>query len=300
MASAAAWCLPGKRGSPAPEPTAAEVWPGVSIIVPTRDQAGLLAQCVAGLDGLAYPGPVELMVIDNGSSEPETHALFDRLAQRPRTRILSAPGSFNFAALMNRAADDAREPFLCLLNNDVVPLDGGWLAAMMRHAREPGVGAVGARLLYPDRTVQHVGVAVGIGGAAGHVAKGARPGAGPFALWHGATRRVSAVTAACLLVEGARYRAVGGMDAAAFAVDFNDVDLCLRLDRAGWQNRVVVEATLVHYESRSRGHRRTGPALARFEAELAELRQRWETATALDPWHSPLFSRESEQCLLRC
>lgn len=300
MASAGFWRPPAPDGSVAAVRSAGETWPGVSIVVPTRDQAGLMASCIAGLDRLAYPGRVELLVIDNGSIEPATHALFARLAQRKNTRILPVPGPFNFAAMMNLAAQEAREPFLCLLNNDVVPGDGVWLEAMMRHARQPGVGAVGARLFYPDGAVQHAGVAIGIGGAAGHVAKGARAGAGPFAMWHEATRRVSAVTGACLVVDRAKYLAVGGMDADAFAVDFNDVDLCLRLDRAGWDNRIVVEASLVHHESRSRGHRRTGAALARFEAELAELRRRWHTVTARDPWHSPLFSPESERCLLRC
>lgn len=275
-------------------------WPGVSIIIPTRDHADLLANCLNSLDQLDYGGPVELLVIDNGSSQSEALRLFDALSQRPLTTVLRWPGAFNFAAMMNFAAAEAQFPFLCLLNNDVEARDGAWLKAMVRHARQPGVGAVGARLLYPDGCIQHVGVGIGIGGAAGHVAKGARPTDRQFALWHNATRRVSAVTAACLVIERSRYLAVGGMDAEAFAVDFNDVDLCLKLDRAGLENRVITEATLIHHESRTRGRDRSGKDLARFQGELMELRRRWNTQYAQDPWHSPQFSRQSERCLLRC
>lgn len=278
---------------------AAQPCPGVSILIPTRDRADLLAMCVSGLEKLDYAGPLEIVVLDNDSREPEALAFLAALQASGRARVVPCPGPFNFAAIINRGADQATHDMLCLLNNDIEPLDGAWLGQMVRHAVMPQCGAVGARLLYPDGTVQHVGVAIGIGDAAGHIAKGVRPTTRGHRIWHSATRRVSAVTGACLVVERSRFCAVGGMDADTFAVDFNDVDLCLRLQAAGFENRVVMEATLVHHESKSRGTVRIGAALVRFERELAALRARWSTAGYRDPWLSPLFRSESQECLLR-
>jgi GT2 family glycosyltransferase len=279
----------------------ADQWPsapGVSIIVPTRDEACMLAGLVSLLDRLSYSGPVELLVVDNGSVEPATAKLFEQLEHRPATRVLAMPGPFNFAALINQAASQSSHDYLCLLNNDVEPRDGEWLERMMHEAVRPGVGAVGARLLYPDGTIQHVGVAVGLGGAAGHVQKGVHPDTSQFNSWHGALRRVSAVTAACLVVSKAKFDAVGGLDAEAFAVDFNDVDFCLKLDRAGWANLVEPAATLLHHESKSRGRGHRGAAEHRFALELTVLQDRWQTRTMIDPWFSSLFSRTSERCVL--
>lgn len=261
--------------------------------------AELLEACIAGLDQLDYAGPIETLILDNQSCETATSDLFAQLAKRPGTRIVPWHHAFNFAAMMNHAAEIAQHPVLCLLNNDVTPLDGRWLDCLVAEATQPDCGAAGARLLYPDGTIQHVGVALGIGGAAGHVQKGIDPASPHLANWHQATRRVSAVTGACLVVLRERYLAVGGMDAKAFAVDFNDVDLCLKLDRAGWSNRVVTEATLIHHELKTRGKATSAAQKERFARELAALQDRWGTPDYQDPWHSPLFRRESEQCLLR-
>ena len=273
--------------------------PGVSILIPTRDRADLLSTCLAGLSRLTYAGPVEIVVIDNDSAEPDALALLDRLSAQGQARILRHPGDFNFAAMINNGVAAARHDMLCLLNNDVEPLDGEWLGRMVAQAMSTRSGAVGARLLYPDDTVQHAGIAIGIGGAAGHVAKGAARTSEVHRLWHATSRQVSAVTAACMVIERAKFVAVGGMDADTFAVDFNDVDLCLRLDRAGYANCVMAEATLIHAESKSRGADKSGPALVRFERELAALRARWGTVSYCDPWYHPLFRSESQECLLR-
>lgn len=295
------------RGVSDPEPRSGHArpfgypvtWPGVTIVIPTRDQAELLAACIAGLDQLAYRGEIETIILDNDSVDAEAIALLAALQSRPGTRVVPWPGVFNFAAMMNDAAALASKPVLCLLNNDVTPLDSEWLDHLVAAAIQPGCGAAGARLLYPDGTIQHVGVALGLGGAAGHVQKGVNPAQPQFANWHQVTRRVAAVTAACLVVQKQKYLDVGGMDADLFGVDFNDVDLCLKLDRAGLANRIVVEATLIHHESKSRGTRRTIQQQQQFESELQALRLSWGTLDAIDPWYSPLFRRESEQCQLR-
>ncbi|MEO8721902.1 MAG: glycosyltransferase family 2 protein [Sphingobium sp.] len=270
----------------------------ISVIVPTRDRADLLESCLNGLSNTRFPGAREIIVVDNDSREPRTKTLFERLEATARARVLSRPGPFNFAALVNAGVASASGELICLLNNDVETLSPDWLEQMAVLAVRDDVGAVGARLLYPDRAIQHAGVALGIGGAAGHVDKGAKPIPGAFAPWHGETRFTSAVTAACLLVDRAKFVAVGGMDEQSFGIDFNDVDLCLRLAARNWRTVYCASATLLHHESRSRGTIRRGADLSRFERELLTLRTRWGTETAIDPHHSPLFRRESERCLL--
>ncbi len=274
------------------------LWPSVSIIIPTRDRADLLAACLGGLARLAYPAAVEIIVVDNGSREPAALALMADAAARGQVRLLRDDGPFNYSRLNNRAAALAQGDYLCLLNNDVEAQDGAWLGHLVRHAVQPGTGAVGARLLYPDGGIQHAGVAVGVGDAAGHIQRGEDPASAAHAAWHAVSRRVSAVTGACLLVSAADYRLVGGLDEAGFAVAFNDVDLCLRLRAAGRHNVYCAEATLVHAESRTRPSDNRPDQRARFQRELALLQTRWHTAAGGDPHHSPLFDRASEQCLL--
>ncbi|MGI4731982.1 MAG: glycosyltransferase [Janthinobacterium lividum] len=284
--------------SPGAVPPAPPVWPDVSIIIPMRDRADLLWSCMTGLRTLTYPGRATITIVDNDSAEPETHALLALLAREDAVGVLPYRGTFNFAAMVNHAAGNTSGEVLCLLNNDIEPRDGGWLEAMVRHAVQREVGAVGARLLYPDGTIQHAGVAVGIGGAAGHVQKGVDPASPLFRHWHDRTRAVSAVTAACMVLERSKFQRAGGMDAAAFPVDFNDVDLCLKLAECGLRNVLAVEATLVHHESQTRGTSRSPASAARFARELATLRTRWHTLTRQDPHHSPRFRREAERCIL--
>jgi GT2 family glycosyltransferase len=285
-------------GAPVPASEDIAGWPKISILIPTRDGADILATCLAGLERLQYPGETEWIVIDNGSTDPAALKLFRTWAEKSFVRVVSIAGPFNFALLNNRAAALATGEFLCLLNNDVEPLDGEWLTAMIRHARHENAGAVGALLLYPDRTVQHAGVAIGIGDAAGHVQKGVSLADERHPCWCKVSRRVSAVTAACLVVSREKYLAVGGMDEEAFAVAFNDVDLCLKLDAEGWRNLFVAEAVLIHHESKSRGLDHAPENITRFTGELVRLQERWQTVGYSDPYFSPLFSRSSEQCLL--
>jgi GT2 family glycosyltransferase len=279
-------------------PPAPAAWPAVSIIIPTRDRADLMRTCLSGLARLVYPGRVEIIVIDNGSSDAETLALLASEAEAGRIRVLRDDGPFNFSRLNNRAAAIATGDYLCLFNNDVEALDGDWLSAMVRHAIQPGVGAVGAQLLYPDGSIQHAGVAVGIGDAAGHVQRGIDPASKDHAAWHAVTRQVSVVTAACLLVARQHYEAVGGLDGAGFAVAFNDVDFCLKLQASSLANIYCAESRLLHAESRTRPRDNRPDQLERFNRELALLQQRWGTAGRCDPHHSPLFSPTAEACLL--
>jgi glycosyltransferase involved in cell wall biosynthesis len=271
---------------PLPDPA-----PLVSIIVPTRDRAELLGPCADGvLNGTDYPA-LELLIVDNGSVEPQTKALFERLRQDPRVRIIPAPGPFNFSALNNRAAAEAKGEVLVLLNNDISMEGREWLAELVSHVVRPNVGAAGAKLLYPDRTVQHAGVVVGVAGVAGHWG----PGAGeddPGYFGHLAmTRNVSAVTAACLALRKSVFDEVGGLDAEALTVAFNDVDLCLKIRAGGYDIVWTPFAQLIHHESASRGSDLAPAAQARFNAEIATMRDRWPLTRGIDPFYGPNFDR---------
>ena len=170
---------------------------------------------------------------------------------------------------------------LCFLNNDVEMVDDDWLSMMVRQALRPEIGAVGARLLYPDRTIQHAGVYMGIGGGAGHGHRFLRDDDAGYFERARLPQQVSAVTAACLVVKREKFLAVGGFDEVDFPVAFNDVDLCLKLNERGWQSFYEPRATLIHHESKSRGSDRARPNKARFAGELAALKRKWQTDAAI-------------------
>lgn len=287
--------IPFLRATP-PDPL---TWPTVSIVIPTRDGIDLIRTCLAGIARTDYPGGIEVLIVDNGSVEPESLAYFREAEVSGAARVLRDDRPFNFSQLNNLAAAAASGEFLCLLNNDVEALDSEWLTVMIRFAVQRDVGAVGARLLYPDGTIQHAGVAIGVGNAAGHIQRGVNPSSKEHAGWHAVTREVTAVTAACLLVSKANYLAVGGFDEIGFKVAFNDVDFCLKLDALGLANVYCAEAFLIHAESRSRPDDYRPDQIARFERELELLQSRWDTRAFADPRFSPLLSKSSEKCVLR-
>ena len=266
-----------------------QAWPLVSAIVPTRDHLDVLRDCIDGLlHATDYPA-LEVVVVDNASSEPETLAYLAQLAERG-VRVLSWPGAFNYSAINNFAATAARGDILLLLNSDVSMPSPGWLRAMVQHATRRGVGAVGARLLYPDGTVQHAGVVLGLGGAAGHTHVGsARDDPGHFGQLM-MEREVSAATAACLAVPRAAFEAVGGLDAEHLPVAFNDVDLCLRLRERGYRIVWTPHAELIHHESKSRGSDFTPERIEKFHAEVAYMTRRWGAALQADPFYNPNLS----------
>lgn len=287
-----------RRSRPAPRLPAAlviedAVLPPVTVIVPTRNRVELLRTCIAGLERTRYPA-MEVIVVDNDSDDAATLAYLDTLAANGH-RVLSHRGPFNFSAINNSAADQASGSLLCLLNNDVEVLAPDWLSIMAAQAQRPEVGAVGARLLYPDGRIQHAGVVLGIGGGAAHAHRLLHPDAEGYFRRHALPQFVSAVTAACMVVRRDAFLAVGGFDESNYAVAFNDVDLCMRLNRRGWQSLYEPRATLVHHESLSRGLDRDPVGAARLAGELAALDAAWGTRTGVDPFHHPRLDRYSEQ-----
>lgn len=268
--------------------------PKISILIPTRDRIDLVRTCVDSLLAATNYDNYEVLIIDNGSVEPESAAYFASLAGSSRVRILRYPGPFNFSAINNFAARQASGTYLCFLNNDTEVIDGAWLCAMLRQAARLHVGAVGAMLLYEDGSMQHAGVVIGLGGAAGHAHRGLHADdPGYFAQAH-VPHYASAVTAACLLVSKDKFLSVGGFDETGLAVAYNDVDLCLKLQQAGWSNVYEPQARLYHHESKSRGNDLAPAHRERYLAELAVLQNRWGTRTYLDPMHHPDLNRRDE------
>jgi FkbM family methyltransferase len=235
---------------PVPEPT-----PLVSLIVPTRDHSELLAQCVEGVLHRTDYSNIELLIVDNGSLEPATATLFDRLGrEEPRVRILRRPGPFNFSALNNAAARAAKGEVLLLLNNDIAVIESGWLREMVSQALRPDVGIVGAKLIYANETIQHGGVTLGPQGQITHVHRFASRNDPGYCGQLSLSRTLSAVTGACVAIRRAVFFEVGGLDEINLQVGFNDIDLCLRLRDFGYRIVWTPFAELFHVESVSRGY----------------------------------------------
>jgi GT2 family glycosyltransferase len=265
--------------------------PLVSIIIPFRDEPALLATCTRTLRESPGYDNYELILVDNDSALPETHALLDELVAEPNVRLLRAPGPFNWAAINNSAARASSGELLLFLNNDIEAEVPGWLDAMVGHAQRREVGAVGARLLYPDGTIQHAGVVIGLGGIAGHVLRGLpgdQPGYASLAI---STRNCSVVTGAAMMVRKDVFFEVGGFDE-TLAVAFNDVDFCLKLRERGFLIVFSPLTELIHHESKSRGH--TDDAV-----ENKLMLTRWRAVmVAGDPYHNRHLSHWRYWCPL--
>lgn len=279
---------------PVPDPE-----PLVSIIIPTRDRLDLLSVAVGSLLARTRYRTYEILVVDNGSTDPDTLAWM-ATPPDPRVRVLRYPHPFNYSAINNFAAAEARGSILLLLNNDTEVTGPDWLHEMVGWAVRDDVGAVGAKLLFPDGTVQHGGVVVlSRHGIAGHLHLG-DPGRSPGVLDRlRVPQDLSAVTGACLAIRKSVYEAVGGLDAAHLAVAFNDVDLCLRVRTAGLRIIWTPYAELIHHESVSRGRDESPEKKARFQREVDHMAATWGELLERDPFYSPHFERGNANFVLR-
>lgn len=271
-----------------------EIAPKVSIIIATRDRVDLLRPCITSvLDSLPfYPGPCEILIVDNDSMEPETLRYFENLSVISQIRVIPFRGPFNWAAINNAAARETDSEVLIFLNNDTVVLAKDWCLELVSHAMREDVGAVGARLLYADGTIQHAGVVLGIEGVAGHEAVGETPEAGGYFGRSHLVRSAAAVTGACLATRRGLFEELdGGFDDLNLKVAFNDVDYCMKVRRAGY--RVVYNpfAVLYHLESKSRGRELTETQQARHRKEAAFFRSKWSAAEIVDPYYNLHFER---------
>ena len=262
--------------------------PLVSVIIPTRNRASLLKVAAASvLNTTEWPRDrLELIIADNGSTEQDALDLLGVLAEDERVHIESQPGPFNFARLNNHAIARSRGDIIVLLNNDVEVQDPNWLTEMVKLARLREVGAVGAKLIYPDGRVQHGGVATGPDGIAAHILSGLDARDPGYFGQLGLTRALSAVTAACMVTRRVVYDEVSGFDE-EFAVAFNDVDFCLRLQDFGYRVVWTPDAVLVHHESASRSADYEDGRLPDAQLEWQKLKSRWGSTLDQDPYHNP-------------
>jgi glycosyltransferase involved in cell wall biosynthesis len=274
---------------PVPEPA-----PKVSLIIPTRNGYATLSRCVASIcEKTSYPR-YEIVIVDNQSDDPCTLEYLHDLEARHAARVLRYDHPFNYSAINNFAVDHAGGDVIGLVNDDIEVIAPDWLTEMLSQAIRPDIGAVGAKLYYPDGRLQHGGVIVGLGGVAGHSHKHyPREASGHFHRLS-LVQNLSAVTGACLLVRRQIYKAVGGLDEKNLAIAFNDVDFCLRLREAGYRNLWTPYAELYHHESASRGPEDTPAKQARFAREVGYMKARWGKQLLEDPYYSPNLTLDRE------
>lgn len=268
--------------------------PSVDIIILTRDKPELLRTCIDSvLTKTGYPD-YRITIVDNGSQEEATLDYLAGLRKHPAITVIRDESPFNYSHLNNMAAWRSEAEYLCLMNNDIEIISPDWLDEMMGHALQENVGAVGARLWYPDERLQHGGVVLGIGGVAGHAFK--YIGKGEYGYFGRAClqQEFSAVTGACLLVRKEHFDHVGGLDAENLPVAFNDVDFCLKLRERGLRNIWTPYAEMYHHESASRRYEDTPEKAARFRKEVAHMERRWSSSLKNDFAYSPNLTLEHE------
>ena len=260
--------------------------PLVSIVIPTRDRVELLSMCVNSiLEKTAYPH-YQIVVVDNGSTDEKALTYLDSIAKDERVKVIRADIPFNYSALNNLGVAQTDGEYLVLMNNDIEITQTDWLEEMLAFACQPDIGCVGAQLWYPNNTLQHGGVVLGIGGVASHAHKGIPRGNFGYFGRASAHQMFSAVTAACLMIRKSTYQAVDGFDE-TLKVAYNDVDFCLKVRAQGLRNLYNPFASFIHHESASRGSDQEGSNQQRLAAEAAIMKQRWGALIADDPAYSP-------------
>ncbi|WP_395589885.1 glycosyltransferase family 2 protein [Enterococcus faecalis] len=272
----------------------------VSIIIPTKNGYKDVQRCVSSIIEKTTYQNYEIIMADNGSTDPKMHELYAEFEQQLPGRFFveSIDIPFNFSTINNRAAKKAHGEYLLFLNNDTEVITENWLTLMVSFAQQERIGCVGAKLLYPNNTVQHAGVILGLGGVAGHSHYGYPHGDLGYFGRLAINVNYSAVTAACLLMKKADFDAVGGFEE-AFTVAFNDVDLCLKVQALGRDNVWLHEAELYHFESQTRGYDDKGKKKKRFEQEKVMMEEKWGPLIENDPFYNPNLTRDIPNFSLR-
>ena len=247
--------------------------PLVSIIIPNKDQSEALKKCLDSIREKTSYRNYEIIIVENNSEEPETFAFYKKIAGE-KIKIVTWEGEFNYSAINNFGVRHARGDYLLLLNNDVEIINGDWLTEMLSHCQRKEVGIVGAKLYYPDNTIQHAGIIIGIGGVAGSVFVGLPRAFSGYLHKASIQLDLSAVTAACMLVKRSVFEQVGGLEE-KLKVAFNDVDFCLRVREKGYLVVYDPYAELYHYESKTRGAEDTKEKIRRFQTEIEYMRSHW-------------------------
>jgi len=260
--------------------------PSVDLVIPTRDGLAVLKPCIDSLLTMTdYPN-FKIIVVDNGSEQAETHAYLKQISQDIRVKVVEYPGEFNYSAINNFAVAQGDSDYVALINNDIEVIHADWLHQMMVWVSQEKVGIVGAKLLFGNGLVQHAGVVVGMGNAAGHIHRleeGDSPG---YQLRCLATQNMMAVTAACLITPRSLFEELDGLDEQSLRVAYNDIDYCLRVEQLGYDIIWTPEARLYHHESVSRGDDMSDKHIERYFQELEVLQKRWKSKGFVDKYYS--------------
>ena len=274
--------------------------PMVSIIIPNKDHTDDLELCLFSMSRKSTYRNYEVLIVENNSEKEETFEYYKKLPERyPKVRVLTWEKEFNYSAINNFAAEEAQGEYLLFLNNDVEILTPDWIEEMLQNCQQENVAAVGAKLYYPDDTIQHAGVVLGLGGIAGHImCRASREDPGYFGRMI-SVQEISAVTAACMMVKKSEFDSVKGFDE-TFQVAFNDIDLCMKFRAAGKKIIFTPYAELYHYESKSRGLEDTPEKQFRFDKEVKRFQEKWAQQLEMgDPYYSPNLSVTEGDCSLR-
>ncbi len=268
--------------------------PKVSILIPNRDNINLLKTCIDSILKITNYENYEIIVIENNSEKKETLEYYDEISKNEKVRIInSGIKEFNYSAIINFGVRNVDGEFVLQLNNDTKVLNSDWLENMIGYAQNKEIGAVGARLYYGDKTIQHAGIIIGLSGIAGNQLVNLPYGKHAYFGREAATRNVAAVTGACLLCKRELYEEVGFMDEEKFKVAFNDVDFCLKLLEKGYRNIYNPYCELMHYESKSRGYEYTEEQEKRFNQESENFKSKWKKYIDYDPYYNVNFTRKT-------
>ena len=289
--------------------------PNVTIIIPNKDNIKLLKRCINSILKLTTYKNYEIFIIENNSIKNTTFKYYKKIAKNTKIKILNynkntimdlngerkleldnnenSKLEFNYSSLINFGVKNSKSDFILQLNNDTLLLTPNWLEIFIGYAQNKEIGAVGARLYYPDKTIQHAGIILGINGIAGNALVNLPYGKHAYFGIEAITRNVSAVTGACLFCRRNLYEEVGFMDNKKFKVAFNDVDFCLKLLERGYRNIYNPYIELIHYESKTRGYEDSPEKIKRFEKETENFRKRWSKLLRNDPYYNPNLSRKT-------
>lgn len=267
--------------------------PLVSIIIPFKDKIELLKSCLESIFSKTSYNNYEILLVDNNSSEEASSEYLKSLDKHSNVRILEYEKEFNYSAINNFAAKQAKGEILLLLNNDTEVISNNWLSEMISYFSFEDVAAVGPKLLFEDNTIQHAGIVLGIGGVAGHPHKYFPSNAVGYMCRANLVQNISAVTAACMAVRKSVFEEVGGLEE-DLKVAFNDVDLCIKIREAGHKLVFTPFVQLYHYESKSRGNDNDPDKLERFQSEIHYMQRKWRGILYCDPYYNPNLSLDRE------
>lgn len=274
--------------------------PKVSIVIPNKDYIKTLKVCLNSIKKLTTYENYEIIIVENNSGEKETFEYYKKIDGKDKIKVVYFPEKeFNYSKIINFGVKNSTGEYIVQLNNDTELLTPNWLQEMLGFAQRDDVGAVGAELFYPDNTIQHAGIIIGIGGVAGHVFKNLPKGIHGYFSKDAMIQNLSAVTAACIMTPKSIYDEVGYMDE-KFKVAFNDVDFCLKIRQTG---RLIVYNPYVqftHYESKSRGFEDTPEKKKRFQSEIDRFHDKWQSVLDKgDPYYNKNLRLDNDQCAIR-